>query len=248
MEPIYAIVLAGDSEDHRVMPGDVVPNKAFLPINGRRMIDYVLDCYREVTEIAGIGVVGPQDQLGDLDNITIIPQGESLMANVKTAATLFPDGWLLLSSSDIPLITPAAIRDLFTRCQGAAMYYPIVAREDSERVYPEMERTWVKLAEGEFTGGNILLIKSDKIALAANPAAAFFEARKSPIHLASLIGVSALFKLLRRRLTIAELESKMEKILGFPCKAVITPYPGIGADVDKKSDYDAISAQLRKAK
>lgn len=244
MKPIYAIVLAGDSEDRKVLPGSVVANKAFISLRGRWMIDYVLDCYREVPEISGIGVVGPEKQLSSLEGITIIPQTDELIGNVKAAAAAFPTGWLLLSSCDIPLITPDAIRDLISRCQGADMYYPVVAREDSERVFPGMERTWVKLAEGEFTGGNIFIIKADKVAIAAEPARAFFGARKSPVQLAGLFGLPVLFKLLLHRLKVPELEKRMGKILGIHCKAVRTTYPEIGADVDKLSDYNAISALL----
>lgn len=247
MKPIYAVILAGDSEDHKVQPGSVVTNKAFIPLNGRPMIDYTLDCYRKAPELAGIGIVGPQAGFEDLTDITLIPQRDSLVANVEAAAQVFPAGWLLFSSCDIPLITPGAISDFLSRCRGADMYYPFVAREVSEREFPEMQRTWVKLADGEYTGGNLLLIKSSLIALVSKPAAAFFQARKSPVQLASLIGVPTLLKLLVHRLTVTELEEKMNKILCIDCKAVLTPYPEIGADVDKKSDYDAISARLGKS-
>lgn len=248
MKPVYAIVLAGDSEDRKIKPGSIVANKAFVPINGRRMVDYVLDCYKAVKELAGVGVIGPAAELSDIDGVTYIPQGDDLIANIKAAAAVFPEGWLLLSSCDIPLITPEAIRDLLSRCQGADMYYPVVAKGDCQRVFPCMERTWVKLVDGEYTGGNIILIKSSKVGIAADPAAAFFAARKSPVQLASLIGVPILAKLLVHKLTIKELEAKMEKILGIKCKAVRTPYPEIGTDVDKESDYKIISAELKEAK
>ncbi|MDD3072815.1 MAG: NTP transferase domain-containing protein [Eubacteriales bacterium] len=248
MKPIYAVVLAGDSEDRKIKQGSVVANKAFLSINGCRMVDYVLDCYRGVKELAGVSVIGPEAEFKDLNDVTVIPQRDSLIANVKAAAAVFTDGWLLLSSCDIPLVTPAAITDLLSRCQGADMYYPMVSKADCQRAFPDMERTWVKLADGEFTGGNIILIKSCKVALAADPAEAFFVARKSPVQLASLIGIPILAKLLINRLTVSELEKKMEKILGITCKAVQTPYPAIGTDVDKESDYNIISAQLKIAK
>lgn len=248
MKPIHAIVLAGDSEDHKIKQGSVVANKALVPMNGRRMVDYVLDCYKAVKELSGVGVIGPAAELTGIDGVTYIPQKDDIIANVKAAAAVFPEGWLLLSSCDIPLITPEAIKDLLSRCQGADMFYPVVAKEDCQRVFPGMERTWVKLVDGEYTGGNIILIKSSKVQIAAGPAAAFFAARKSPMQLANLIGVSILAKLLVHKLTIKELEEKMGRILGISCKAVPTPYPEIGTDVDKESDYDIICAELKEAK
>ena len=211
------------------------------------MIDYVLDCFSNVEKLVGVAVIGPVNQLGGLAGVTLIPQAGSLIKNVITAAAAFPEGWLLLSTCDIPLITPEAITDYLSRCQGADLYYPLIAREDSERVYPGMERTWVRVTAGEYTGGNILLVKSAGIAKAAHAATAFFDARKSPFRLAKLIGIATLAKFILRRLTIDELEHKVSKILGINCKAVFSPFPEIGADVDKQSDYDFISSQIKAA-
>lgn len=248
MDPIYAVILAGDNEDHKIHQGSVIVNKAFIEMNGRVMIDYVLDCYRSMGELAGIGIVGPPAQLNRGDDAIVIPQSSSMVANVLAAAELFKEGWLLLSSCDIPLITPEAIRDFLGRCQGADMFYPLVKKEDCDRVFPEMQRTWVTLQDGLFTGGNVVLIRTSKVAAAAGPAGDFFAARKSPMQLASLVGVSTLLKFLLKKLSIAEVERKMAKILGLSCKAVITPYPELGTDVDKETDYNLISAELKCAR
>lgn len=248
MGPVYAVIMAGDNEDRKVRQGKVIANKAFLPINGRNMMDYVLDCYNNVDELAGVGVVGPAEKLASLENVTVIPQRGSMVDNVVAAAETFKDGWLLLSSCDIPLLTPESIRDFLSKCSGAEMYYPLVSKEDSDRVFPDMHRTWVKLKDGIYTGGNVLLIKTDMVSTAAGPAGEFFAARKSPLQLASLVGVVTLFKLLTQRLTIQEVEQKMAKILGLKCKAVVSTYPELGTDVDKETDYNLISAKLKVAR
>lgn len=248
MRPIQVVILAGDSEDHKISPGKTIRNKAFLTLNGRKMIDYVLDCYLNMEEVTDIAVAGPPDGLRGLVGVTPIPQREDMIENVQAGAALFPDGWLLLSTSDIPLITPEAIRDFLGRCSEADLFYPLIEKYDCQRRYPEMERTWVRLAEGEFTGGNVILVRAASIAAAAPAAAMFFAARKSPIQLARIIGPATLAKLLLRRLSIPELEAKVANILGLVCKAVITPYPEIGADIDKKSDYEIISRQIEMAK
>lgn len=249
MKPMYAVILAGDNEDRKIKQGRVVANKAFVTINDRMMVDYVLDCYRRMDELAGIGIIGPGAELKALgEDITCIPQRGSMIANVLAAAETFKDGWLLLSSCDIPLVTPAAIRDFLVNCQGADMYYPLVSKTECQRVFPDMHRTWVKLKDGLFTGGNVVLIRTAKVSEAAGPAGAFFDARKSPAKLAGLIGFPTLIKLALKILTLCELEEKMGKILGVDCKAVITKYPEIGTDVDKESDYDIISAKLKIAK
>lgn len=249
MDPVYAVVLAGDSEDSKIVKGAVIPNKAFMQINGRNMVEYVLDCLKRTRGIADIAVLGPADRINARDwGVRCIPQQGDMIANVVAAAEIYKDGWLLLSSCDIPLLTPQAVEDFVANCRGAEMYYPLVARADCEKIFPDMQRTWVSLKDGVYTGGNLVLIRTSQVKVAAEPARAFFEARKSPLQLAGLIGPGTLLKLVMRRLTISEVEKKMSKILGIACKAVLTAYPEIGADVDKESDYNLISARLRMAR
>lgn len=249
MNPIYAVILAGDNADRKIKQGSVIANKAFVSINGRRMIDFVLDCYRSMDDLEAVGVIGPSDKINSLgEDIVTIPQQGGMIPNVLAAAETFKEGWLLLSSCDIPLITPMAIRDFLSKCTGADMFYPLVAKADCQRVFPDMKRTWVKLKDGLFTGGNVVMIKTSSVPVAAGPAGAFFDARKSPAQLASLIGISTLIKLALKTLTIKELETKMGKILGLKCKAVVTEFPEIGTDVDKESDYNIVSARLKLAR
>ena len=75
-----------------------------------------------------------------------------------------------------------------------------------------------------------------------------FRSPQKPVAAGRADWSGTLLKLVMRRLTIAEVEKKMSKILGIACKAVLTAYPEIGADVDKESDYNLISARPRMAR
>lgn len=249
MEPVYAVVLAGDNEDRKIKQGSIIPNKAFIKINGRNMVDYVLDCLKGTKGLAEVAIIGPEDELRSTTNgVRVIPQQVDMIDNVVIAADTFQNGWLLLSSCDIPLLTPAAVEDFLANCQGADFFYPLVAKEDCDRIFPDMQRTWVKLKDGIYTGGNMVLIRTSMVQTAADPARDFFAARKSPAQLARLIGIGTVVRLMLKKLTVSELEAKMTKILGLSCKAVATSYPEIGTDVDKESDYNLISAKLKMAR
>lgn len=69
-------------------------------------------------------------------------------------------------TADIPMIRPEVIDDFLDRCselEGDIYYPPIVSKEASEQVYPEVVRTYFTLKEGTFTGGNILLAAPEAI-------------------------------------------------------------------------------------
>jgi hypothetical protein len=92
------------------------------------------------------------------------------------------------------------------------------------------------------------MVRTDKVPTIAGPAGTFFDARKSPLQMANLIGFMTLIKLMMHKLSIREVENKMVSILGVPCKAIISTYPELGTDVDKEADYNLISAKMQMAK
>ena len=62
--------------------------------------------------------------------------------------------------------------------------------------------------------------------------------RKKPWKLAQLLGFSFMLKFFMQRLSLAELEKRVSQLLGVKGVAIISPYPEIGTDVDKPSDFE----------
>ncbi len=246
MKPINAVVLAGDQEDRKILKNQVIDNKAFLNLNGRIMLDYVLECLENTGIFEQIAVIGPAQRLAKHvpPHIKIIPQQGTVVENVVKAAEEVP-GWILLCSSDTPLLTPEAVSDFISMCHDAQMFYPLVSKETNDSKYPGVERTYVSLKEGTFTGGNIILVHSEAVPVAAPAALGFVESRKSPMSMARLVGSGTMIKLLTKRLSVAELEEKMSRIFRIKAKAVVSRYPELGIDLDKESDYTYITSKLK---
>src|SRR5262249_14191051 len=138
-----------------------------------------------------------------------------------------------------------AISDFVRRCGAAdaALDYAIVSRAACEARFPRMHRTYVRLADGEFTGGNLFFIQRAIWPAVQRVLAAAYRARKKPWLLARLPGPRILWRLFCRTVTIAEAEARISKLLGCRCRAIITPYAEIGADVDDPGDL-VIARQL----
>lgn len=66
----------------------------------------------------------------------------------------------------------------------------------------------------------------------------FFALRKSPLRLAAALGADLIWKFLRRRLSIAELEERFATIFSVPGRAVILADAELGTDVDKPIDLE----------
>lgn len=246
------VVLAGTGKDTELTAQTAVKNKAFIPIAGKPMLGYVLTALRQHDDIGRIAVVGPIDDLASFKEeyeILAVPEAGSIPENIsKGFEALQPRMHFLIVSADIPFLTKEAITDFLTQCKpyDHDFYYPIVHKDDNDRRFPGVERTYVKLKDGVFTGGNLFLVNPGGIAAALPRMERFLALRKSPIKLAGILGVGFILKLLMKKLTIAELEARFSVLFALQGKAVISKYAEIGTDVDKPADLDLAKRTLEK--
>jgi 2-phospho-L-lactate guanylyltransferase (CobY/MobA/RfbA family) len=130
------------------------------------------------------------------------------------------------------------------------MCYPIVTRKACLEKYPHMKRTYLKTAEGMFTGGNMMILSTEFLKRNQERISEAYNARKNPVKLASMIGCGFLFKLILAQvlspslLPIPVLEKSLSKALKCKVVAIRTDYPEIGADVDKPSDLAEVQTVL----
>ena len=237
-----ALVLGGGRRD-RLARAYGAPSKAFIHVAARPMASWVISALRE----AGVGrvaFVGPRGRLEPAPDLWVNDKG-GLIENVEAGlSALAPRGRVIVATADIPLLTAEAVRYLVENAPEAALVYPIVPKEAVEARFPGMKRTYARLVEGVFTGGNVVILDPKLLERAWAVARRVAAWRKNPLVLATLFGVDKLVKLLLGRLTVAELERHAERVLGVPARALITPYPEIGVDVDDLDDAELVAREL----
>lgn len=241
------IILAGE----QLIKGlEDAGNKALCLINGKMMIEYVIDAVRMAEDVKRIVVVGPKDKLAKyLYNKVdaVIDSGstvmESVMAGIRYLNTYKN---ILICTCDIPLITTEAINDFISKSKAlnADLCYPIVEKSVNDSKYPGMERTYVKIKEGRFTGGNIFYINPKALEKGFLFADRLVKARKNPLKMARLLSFGFMIRLIMGNLTIRAVEERIFRISGIKAKAVVSLYPEVGQDVDKYSDLNAASYYL----
>nr|WP_279232292.1 NTP transferase domain-containing protein [Thermus albus] len=209
-----------------------VRSKALVPYRGRPMAEWVLSALQE----AGLSAiyVGENPGLAPSPRLTL-PDTGSLLGNLE-AALGHVEGRVLVATADIPHLTAEAVRFVLEKAPEAALVYPIVPKGAVEARFPHTRRTYARLREGVFTGGNLLLLHKELFFQALPLAKRVVALRKKPLALARLIGLDILLKLLLGRLTLPELEARARGILGVEARALITPYPEVGVDVDREED------------
>jgi CTP:molybdopterin cytidylyltransferase MocA len=153
---------------------------------------------------------------------------------------------LLFITGDIPLITPQGLEDYLTASlrSGAALTYPVIPREVSEARFPGARRTYVRLREGSFTGGNAIFTAANLLDDRGALIQGLYSARKHPIKLAKILGLGTVLRLLTGTITLPYIEAVATRILGAPARAIVSQYAEIGFDVDKLDDLVAIERAL----
>ncbi len=236
---VDAVVLAG-GEGAVIDPA--VQIKGLVPVAGKPMVEWVVDALRAARTVAGVAVVVPTaENLGPwvdkADKIVVSDQrfADNIFAGVDSFRSDRPT---LVATGDLPALTPEAVDDFVSRSleAGADFSYPLVREQDMLAQFPGSERTFVRIADGKVTGGNMAVLSPELVARNRDIGQRLFETRKNPLAMARVIGAPFVFKLLSGRLRPADVEIKMATLLGGKCVALYTPHASIGADVDKPVD------------
>jgi molybdopterin-guanine dinucleotide biosynthesis protein A len=238
-----AVVLGGGQANDALAAQFGVPVKALLPLNNEPMAASVLRTLR-VGGLDHIVYVGPTTpELEPLIDINVASRG-SMLENLRAGlAAIGSAPRVLVATADIPLLTPEALNDVLERDPGVGLVYPVVPRAAAERMFPGGKRTYARLAEGTFTGGNLFLLEPELVDAFLPRLEFVLNNRKNVPRLASMFGFWAIVKLALGTLTIGELERTVSKILKVPAQALITEHAEIGFDVDKPEDLELVKAK-----
>lgn len=242
MIKVDAVVLAGAPNDGPLQEVRSERWEAEIPINGKPMVDYVIEALTSSSRVASIVVVAPKEIKDSLPSQAVwVEAGASLTENIFRAMdSLEKKNNVLFVTSDVPFLHAEAIDDFVDRCGelDGEIFYPLISREANEQLYPETMRTYFTLKEGAFTGGNIVLAMPQAVMNSRWVMDQVISRRKKPWKIIRMLGLLFIFKFATRQLTLRQLEERASELLGHSGVLIISPYPELSTDVDKPSDLE----------
>ena len=239
LKPFNALVLAG-SRDH----GDLlaqhigIAEKALIEIGDRTMLERVVSAVRHAgaDRLAVAASAGPVTDLARRLNCEIVPaqSGPSDSAGAGFATLGAP---MLLTTADNALLQPAWIIDFIARVAPDADVCVLLARRETiERAAPGVKRTYLRFADGDWSGCNLFYFATTRSIAAIEMWKQVEADRKQPWRIVRRLGFSLLLRYLLGRLTLAEAIAHLGSKAGLTV-AIVESGEGLAAvDVDKPED------------
>lgn len=252
---LVGLVAAGWSprEDEPLAASTCGRPKPLLPIAGKPMVTHVVEALAAVRGVRQVLVVG----LGEADMASFavpaqhLPPAGDLVANIVAGFAYATEHYpameaVLYSSCDVPLLTPAILDAFVEECFSTdhELYCPVVEPSVMERRFPPSGRSYVRLCEGDFTSGDVLLLRAGLTVGRLQLLRDLRRERKHILRQARALGLGTLLKLVTGRLSLAEAEACLCRALEVRGRAVPFPHAEVGMDVDNYFQLEIVREEL----
>lgn len=263
---INAIVLAGGINRIALFDGYVPGYKGLLRFHSKPSIQYALDSLKNTHEVRRICIVGPVDELKRAidrpDAYEFVSSGETLIKNIQNGLEHFRDcPSVLVIPSDLPLVTPEAIKTFLRKCRHrrtrtryeANIFWSMVPEKNFDGPYGKVKKGFNRFRDISLCHGNLLLLTPRLLENKAfmSRMEKIYKARKSTVKAAlavgPLVGLGYLAGVqLLRMLTLSQFAKLVSAGFGVGIVPVIMNNPEIAVDIDEARDYRFIMEQLER--
>ncbi len=234
-----AVITAGGRIDGEFARAAGTAVKALAPVRGATMLQRMIEALRAagVSEIAVVGGEEVRAACGSsIDRF--VGESPSGSENLLRALRAWPDHErLLYATSDLPYVTAAAARDFIDRVGSGTLAVALAEFAEYAARFPDAPATGITLGRERVVNGGLFSIPQGATEKLSAIATRFFEARKRPWRMASLVGPSVLIRFLSGRLRVSDLETMALHALQVPAQALRGCAPELAFDVDTADEY-----------
>ena len=228
--------------------------KALVRVGGEPMLTQVVRTLHCVPAIGRIVVLGQGvdalraavDAGGGGD---MLPSGSGISASIRSVAGSDSAPWpLFVTTADHVLLTRAMVEE-FLGAVGVESLRPDLAVGMVEHAvmkaqFPDAKRTWLRFADGAWSGANLFALTSPATIAALDLWAEAEQDRKKPIKLFLHFGIGLALRAITRTIGLGEALAQAGVRLGLTARLVPMSDPVAAIDVDKVSDHQQAEAIL----
>lgn len=148
---------------------------------------------------------------------------------------------LLVTTADHALLRPEWITDFLGDAPADADVAALLARRDViERDAPPTRRTYLRFADGGWSGCNLFLLRTPAAEAAVGLWMSVERDRKRPWRIVRRLGSGTLLRYVTGRLTLDAALGRLGALVGVRAAAVAARHGLAAVDVDKPADLDLV--------
>ena len=252
------VILAGgiiDREDplYPFLPADLPKNKAFITLNEKPILQWVLDALENSSRIDNMILVGQSESNGFTSSKPLyhLPDTGSMIENIISGVTYSSklnssSTHTLIASGDIPLVEPQMVDWVIETAEKdlVDISYHVITEDVMEGRFPGSNRTFAPLKGVRVCGGDLTVISHAVVTQNTALWKQLRNARKSVFKQAAIFGPRLLIGLLLRQLELEKVARYLSKRLGLEARAVVCPYAEVAMDIDKPHQLELIRQEL----
>jgi GTP:adenosylcobinamide-phosphate guanylyltransferase len=212
--------------------------KALARVNGRTLVDVAIAAAKAAgaRRIAVIGGAEVREHCAArIDEV--IAESADGRENIRKAIETGSSESLLLMTSDLPFISGPDIAAFLERCGGADVALPLASAVEYVARFPGAPPHVTRVGAERIANGSIVYFGPGIAPRVLAAAQRLFDARKSLVRLAAVLGPRLLIRYIAGRLRIVDIEGRAHELLGVEARAVRDASPALCFDVDTLADY-----------
>lgn len=252
MNHLTAIVLAGSRPGVDAFAASHGTDlKALIPVCGEAMVRRPVMALLASNRVAAVRVLTQQPEriaavLPADPRLAVEPSADTLAATLEAVCNDPAAVWpVLVTTADHALLDGAMIDDFCRRSYGADVAIAVVDRGALLQRLPETRRTWIRFKGGAYSGANLFMLRSPRVASAIGLWRGVEQDRKKGWRLLLAMGPALFLGAALRLLTLDQALRRIGARLGLEIRAVVMADPLAAVDVDKPEDHRLVEAILQ---
>lgn len=243
MTAFQALVLAGSRGgiDPVAVYGGA-SHKALIMLGGQTLLARVIAALKAAgaTRIAVVSSHPDVRREAERLGAEALEEAAGPSLSVKTAAEVLGTP-LLVTTADHALLEASWIqRFLIDTPADADVAALVAARPIVEAAAPGTRRTWLRLADGHWSGCNLFYLASGRAIGVVDLWRRVEAERKRPWKMAWILGLGMLLRYATGRLALQDAAARLGRLAGVKAAIVQTPFGLASVDVDKPADLDLV--------
>lgn len=247
MTPVNVLILAGErpgGDPLAIHAG--VPAKALIEIGGAPMLARVVSAVKAAGPFP-ITVCASAPEVMALARSLGCAVLPALNGPSESAAAAFRQfgAPMLLTTADHALLEPAWVQHLIAaHAPGADLSVLLARRETIEQAAPGTRRTYLRFADGQWSGCNLFYFATPAAVGALDLWRQVEADRKRPWRIAARLGPGVLIRYLLGRLSANDAIARIGMRAGIKAGVVESPFGLAAVDVDKPEDLVLVRSLL----